>query len=146
MEHAYTFDKMGYCENPSVEFSFSGKYIAARITMATVCSGTQAGHVFGSYFRGVRSYIGQSCKNTDMLIPVAEKNHAIAMLLREGIKFFEGIKAEEICAIQAGKWKDREAESIYNKENSRYSGKTIGLSTVEYFLNKSSSKQPKYLQ
>jgi hypothetical protein len=116
MEHAYIFDKMGYCENPSVEFSFSGKYIAVRITTATVGQGTQAGHVFGSYFRGVRSYTGQPCKNTDTLIPVAEKNRTIAMLLEEGLKFLESIKSAEICALQAGKWKDKEVESIYNKE------------------------------
>jgi hypothetical protein len=53
-------------------------------------------------------------------------------LLEEGLQFFESIKSAEICAIQAGKREDREAE-IYNKEIAAIQEKRLGYLQLSVF-------------
>jgi O-phosphoseryl-tRNA(Cys) synthetase len=111
---AYLFNEAGHCENPALEFSFSGKYIAVKITSAAV----EAGYVFGTYFRGVYSYAAELCKNTATPVPAANKKQQLAKLLQAGISFFEGIKASEISAIVDSRWhgSSEEMQSTYDKE------------------------------
>jgi hypothetical protein len=116
MKLTYIFDEMGLCENPSVEYSFHGKYVAVKIVTAAIDADNEQ-YVFGTYFRGTYSYVGEACKNTNMPVAVAAKNQALARLLKSGIDYFESIKFAEVQAIQSSKWgSNKKLQESYDKE------------------------------
>jgi hypothetical protein len=114
----YVFDEIGHCENPSVEFSFNGKYITVRIMAAIISNLDTHEYVFGTYFRGAYSYIGEACKDTSVPVPVENKSCAMAKLLKSAISYFESIKYAEVQAIKNSRWNgsDKEIQDTYDKE------------------------------
>lgn len=120
--NTFDFDNDGYCKNPNIEFSFNGKYITARIVSAIINFEAQVGYVFGTYFRGACSYVNEPCKNSNTPVAITtkeDKNREIALRLKSGIDYFEGIKLAEVQSIEKSKWagnNETKIQDTYDKE------------------------------